>query len=281
MGECILTRRGGGNGTPKEIAIDLPFEYGDNTITLVEYDGTTGNWTAQLTQSGTLVFSQDTVADICLVGGGASGGSSWTAYGEYGGGVGGGGGGMTISASPFTFVAGTNYTVNIGAGGTGGKDTQNDGGDTSITGTGLTAGGGKSDGTGGTGTYEAGGEGGHGANAGFESTSGANGNYIFGDQSYGICLGAGGGGGGFRNDNTLDSNKHLGSAGGVDGGGKGGNAYGADPGPYNGHAGSDALPNTGSGGGGSGTGQTDIAGATQGAGHGSGAAGCVFIRNAR
>lgn len=85
-----------------------------NPATDVTYTGTkqfiddgSGHWRVKLLTSGTLKFTNPppTTIDLFLVGGG--GGSSW----------GGGGGGYTATHKSITPVAGTSYSVVVGAGG--------------------------------------------------------------------------------------------------------------------------------------------------------------------
>ena len=92
---------------------------GDVNYTLHEFT-TSGTFTVQ--QSGNLTV------DILLVGGGGAGGYSSTNNAG-----GGGGGGEVVLLSSIVLNTGTNYTVTIGSGGTGGISTATNGSSSSIT----------------------------------------------------------------------------------------------------------------------------------------------------
>ena len=196
--------------------------YRSDEDTLYVYDGTTWDAIAAgniqiFTSSGTFTAPGGvTKVYLSMVGGGGSGGAA------AGGGGGGGAGGMVINY-PYTVIAGNNYSITIGTGGTGVTITNdgNNGGSTTFDTGAISAPGGiKGLGTAGTGGAAGGGlNAGNAPTAGTYAMTGGNG----ANQSGGI----GGGGGG-----TI-----------VGGGGAGGNGAG----------GTAALANTGGGGGGTGS----------------------------
>lgn len=124
MGDCIITRRGGGSG-PKGFP---DFEYTGQMSPIIDDGKVNGkqNWRIKFLTSGTLTFNKEPGSlDAFLVGGGGGGGF-------YDGG--GGGGGYTMT-NVVQLKANTPYTIEVGAGGNGSassSETGADGGATSI-----------------------------------------------------------------------------------------------------------------------------------------------------
>lgn len=181
---CTVTNKAGtAQSRPAILTVE---DYKPNTSTF-SYTGTyeikdegNYNWYIILKTgvNATLKFAKDTNADIFLVGGGGAGG----------GGGGGGGGGRVKTLKNQKFIAGTSYTVTIGAGG---QSSGEKGGTSSISGiTGASAvggnGGHNQNGNGWTGAGGDGGSGGGGACNDFTSNN---------DSSDDELLGPGGDGG--------------------------------------------------------------------------------------
>ena len=238
------------------------------------------NITLNFTGTGTFTPTSNTTVQYVAVAGGGGGGKD--AY--SGARCAGGGGAGAYRESSFTAVADTTYTLTIGAGGTGGTSTTAssvvgaNGGDTTITGSGLTT------------ITSSGGSGGGGHDAGGDNYVGnANGNASGGGGSngksggvggtYGYAGGSGAGGsasgGGGGGASTVGVDGHTGGTGGNGGagstpsatyfsssvlaGGGGGNTVGATQGTggssiggnasASGTVGGAGTVNTGSGGG--------------------------------
>ena len=103
---------GGGGGVPK-------FEYTGN----YEYiDDGGGNWRIKFLTSGTFTPLKAMTIDAFLVGGGGGGmiGEAHPAYPQKNAGSG-GGGGKTVTVKHVTLTANTEYTIDVGAGGSAGK----------------------------------------------------------------------------------------------------------------------------------------------------------------
>ena len=95
---------GGGGGVPN-------YEYTGQSSFIEDGDG---NWRLKFLTSGTLTLKNKITVDVFLVGGGGSGGKTYT--GQRG--VGGGGGGYTSTTKKRTITPGS-YPIIIGAGGNG------------------------------------------------------------------------------------------------------------------------------------------------------------------
>jgi len=256
------------------------------TVTATNSIGTSSASSASNSITTTNTYS----ADFLVIAGGGSGG------GQYGGGGGAGGyrasydsetsGGGGSSESSLTFSGGTVYTITVGAGGAGVTSNQNDGIDSSLSGSGITTitsigggGGGsrvgRSGGSGGGSGYNSPGGGGSGtANQGYNGGSST--------ATSDPYPSAGGGGAGAVGNNGGDGGNGVSSS--IDGsattraGGGGGSSYstGGSGGTGGGGAGSseftnggNATVNTGSGGGGCNAGAATS---------GSGGSGLVILR---
>ena len=237
----------------------------------IVYSGSTKGWIPNTDGAVALETPQPYTADFLVI---AGGGGGWRQGASGGGGAGGyrnsyasetsGGGGS--SETSLTFSGGTVYTITVGAGGAGAITSPSSpstaGGDSSISGSGITTitsvGGGSytvssGDGGSGSGGADFGGSGGSGtANQGFDGGNGGSGG--------GDCGGGGGAGEAGNTDGQGYGGDGLSSsitgsavtrAGG--GAGAGGNRPGGDGGGGNATSpsgnGGDATANTGSGGG--------------------------------
>jgi hypothetical protein len=272
-----------GNTTPVPV-----YDTQGETVHIV-YSGSTQGWIP--INDGAVAFEtpQSYTVDFLVIAGGGGGGG---AYGNNNGGGGAGGyrnsyasetsGANSSSESSASFSAGTVYTVTVGAGGTSNvaPGAQN-GGDSSITGSGFTTitsvGGGRG---GEAETANAdGANGGSGGGAGFNSTTGGTGTANQGlNGAAGVASGPGyaaGGGGGASAAGTVGTNPSTKPAGGnglassitassVTRGGGGGGGHqqdgtaspggsggGGDGGSTSTRTGTDGTANTGGGGGGS------------------------------
>ena len=227
-------------------------------------------WQVQFLNSGTLNFTAlDSLIDVWLVGGGGGGGGR-----DYGGG---GGGGYTEYAGSIAPEIGTDYSIVVGAGGTGVVTANTSGGRGGTSSAfGVSAAGGYG---GQYSSYFRGGNGGSGGGAGNSSAGvgrgGSNGSNGYANGSftagtgqgkttrdwgrYSGTLRAGGGGGGSRLSST-----NVGGAGGGGDGAYGGSGKGVNP--------KNGWDNYGGGGGGS---------ATYASGKANGGTGIVIIRNHR
>jgi hypothetical protein len=263
-----------------------------------ETSNTTYNFTVTATsggQSATRDFSISVLAPInveyLVIAGGGGGGSDRSSTGLYGGAGGGAGGyrssisgessgGGATAESPAVFVPSSTYTITVGAAGARGTYSDGDnqgkqGGNSSISGTGVsitsTGGGGAAGASIGS---SSGGSGGGGAQGG-NGSAGTSGQGFAGASRSGNDVNGGGGGAGGAGSsskpggvgvqsNVTGSNTYRAGGGGGASGGAGGNGGG---GSANGGAGS---TNTGGGGGGSQNNNTSGAGA--------GGSGVVFLK---
>ena len=229
----------------------------------IVYSGSTKGWIPNTDGAVALETPQPYTADFLVI---AGGGGGWRQGASGGGGAGGyrnsyasetsGGGGS--SETSLTFSGGTVYTITVGAGGAGAITSPSSpstaGGDSSISGSGITtitsAGGGSytvssGDGGSGSGGADFGGSGGSGtANQGFGGDCGGGG----GAGEAGNTDGQGYGGDGLSSSITGSAVTRAGG-----GAGAGGNRPGGDGGGGNATSpsgnGGDATANTGSGGG--------------------------------
>jgi|GEM_PF-212254 len=260
--------------------------------TVTNYTLNNTNWTAHIfTTVGVTNLNVTAGGNVEVLvvagGGGGSGGDN-----GQGGGGGGGAGGLVYS-NAFPVVAGTNYTVTVGGGGSGGAGNGGTGtvGTNSVFGT-LTAlgggngrGGSGGSGGGGYGRGESGGSatqpgsssagygnaGGKGNGTSSSDGGGGGGGGGAGAAGTNSATKANGGNGGGGRSYSLASGTSMNYAGGGGGGCQSGSTYGiATHGGGNGGAygvnGANATPNTGGGGGGGGVSGTGQAGGTGGSG---------------
>lgn len=103
IGRCVAIGAGGGS--------KLEFEYSGNYNERLE-DGV-----VELLSSGVFTPKKDYIVDLFLVGGGGAGGRGNTAAGTNRWPGGGGGSGYTKTIKSFSIHAGTEYSVEIGSGG--------------------------------------------------------------------------------------------------------------------------------------------------------------------
>lgn len=271
MGECFITRRGGGGGT------GLPkFTY-NGQYTLIDDGG--GDWRIKFLTSGVLTFTKLGNAkdgiDLFLVGGGG-GGAQYTLPVDN---AGGGGGGYTLTKRALSVAKGTAYQITVGAGGAGGASTGVTGGTTSAFSASAAGGQGAQGRNGGNGGSGGGGGSrirsdtdssdrlGKGGNGGSDGSNGAS-----GTESWNGENGTGGTGQGTTTREFGESTGTLYSGGGG-GAGHNGDGTGGDGGGGAAHAYSvQGVSGTANLGGGGGAGR---------AGAGSGGSGIVIIRNVR
>ena len=254
-----------GNSSPKPV-----YDVDGQSIRIV-YSGATQGWIPTSDDDVTLETPQPYTVDFLVI---AGGGGGWRQGASGGGGAGGyrnsyasetsGGGGS--SETSLSFSGGTVYTITVGAGGAGAiaspSTASGAGGDSSISGSGITtitsvgggtvgvssgdggsgAGGGDFGGSGGSGTANQGFDGGNGGPGGGDTGGGG------GAGEAGNTDGQGYGGDGLSSSITGSAVTRAGG-----GAGAGGNRPGGDGGGGNSTApsgnGGDATANTGSGGG--------------------------------